>query len=139
MKEKLNAVEGEEEPVQTQDEIAAGMLSKKSMVVLGRKRAATENDPTHDQNSHNTTSNEALQATVEVQDQKIEAQRVIIADQATTILELQSQQVQTNKVLDDMRGELTQIYRILALRQNGGTGTYMNSDFLLMFLERFAI
>ena len=55
MKEKLASVNDEGEPAQTQAEIAGGMLSKKSTVVLASQGATTENDPGHEQNSHSAT------------------------------------------------------------------------------------
>ena len=72
MKEKLANVNDEGEPAQTQAEIAGGMLSKKSIVVLARQGA--KNDPGHDQNSHNATPNDGFQRLVEEQAQQLDSQ-----------------------------------------------------------------
>ena len=125
MKEKLASVNDEGEPAQTQAEIAGGMLSKKSIVVLARQGA--ENDPGHDLNSHNATPNDGFQRLVEEQAQQLDSQWVITADQATTILEMQSELAATNKVISEMKGELNEIYRIIALGQHGGSGMYVES------------
>ena len=57
----------------------------------------------------------------------MDSQRVIIADQATTILEMQSELAATNKVVSEMKGELNKIYRIIASGQHGGSGMYVES------------
>lgn len=126
MKEKLTAVDNEGEQVHTEDEIVGGMLSKKSIVVLGRKSASSGIDRTGQQHLlQNADSNVGLQRLVEEQAEQIDSQRVIIADQAATILEMKCQQAATDKAVSEMKGELNEIYRVLDLRQNGGSGMYV--------------
>lgn len=126
MKEKLSTVDTEGEQVQTEDDIVGGMISKKSMVVLGRKCASSGIDRTGEQHLlQNADSNVVLQRLVEEQAEQLDSQRVIIADQAATILEMQCQQAATDKAVSEMKGSLNEIYRVLDLRQNGGSGMYV--------------
>lgn len=125
MKDKLTAVDNEGEQAQTEDDIVGGMLSKKSLFVFGRKCASAGIDRTREQHLlQNADSNVGLQRLVEEQAEQIDSQRVIIADQAATILEMQCQQAATDKAVSEMKGELNEIYRVLDLRQNG-SGMYV--------------
>lgn len=127
MKDQLTAVEneGEQAQAEAEDDIVGGMLSKKSLFGFGRKCVSTGIDRTREQHLlQNADSNVGLQRLVEEQAEQIDSQRVIIADQAATILEMQCQQAATDKAVSEMKGELNEIYRVLDLRQNG-SGMYV--------------
>lgn len=144
MKATLAAAENGDGPVQTEDQIVGEMVSKKSTVVLhGNNRAFTDSGSIHDQASQNTTFREEFNIVIEeqrtklveyenemkAQDEKIESQRRVVEEQESTILELQSQQAATTKVITDMRGEMNRIFRLLALRRNAGTGILVRPRF----------
>lgn len=142
MKATLAAAENGDGPVQTEEQIVGALVSKKSTVVLHEN---TENGSVHERDNQNVTFNDELNGIIEelraklidyenkmkAQDERIESQRIIIEEQESIVLELQSQQAATNKALTDIKGELNQIYRVVALRHHVGTGIHVKPHFIL--------
>ena len=120
------------------------MVSKKSTVVLHENnRAISGSESIHDRASQSMTFSEEFNGIIEeqctklaeyenkmkAQDEKIESQRIIIQEQESTVLELQSQQAATTMVITNMKGELNRIYQCLALRCNAETGILVKPCF----------
>lgn len=150
MKQQFEDAQNREAPQQTEGDIVAGSVSKKSIVILRTKCQRAAQGSSNEDDSHSSINTDGIKAIVDqhfaviqeqaakieeyenmmkAQEDKIDAQKVIMEAQEGTVLDLQAQLATTNNAITDMKSELNQIYRILALKQNGGTGMGKESKF----------